>query len=146
MLYIAKKRLSVSLKNSTSKNMSANFSHILKDAKTLRQTAAQKEQINAAITETLTYIGDLIDQAHENGIGYVETHLPMQFSIDGMTFQKMQQHVWCGIINELKKKNYRVSIDPTDSECALYIVWESEEEKKCADEQTRMLASHMVRR
>jgi len=120
-------------------------SYILKDANTLRQTALQKKQIDTAVFETLTHISQLIYQAHENGHGCIETNLPMQFAIEGMSFSKMQQHVWCRIISELEQKNYKVSIELTETECILYVQWESEEDKQETQRQVHILAEHARR-
>lgn len=122
-----------------------NVGHVLKDANSLRQTALQKKQIEGAVKESLIHISDLIYQAHENGHGYLETTLPMQFGIEGMSFSKMQQNVWCRIINELKQKNYKVSIEPMDTECVLYVQWESEEDRQETKRQLKMLAMHTIK-
>lgn len=122
------------------------ISHVLKDANTLRQTALQKKQIAAAVRETLTHISDQIYQAHENGHGYIYVNIPMQFAIDGMSFSKMQQNVWCRIIYELEQKNYKVTIDPMETECVLYVQWESEDDKLESQQQLQILAEHTFRR
>jgi hypothetical protein len=124
--------------------MSTN-SNILRNANDLRITTLQKKQIAAAIREVLTNINQVILHAHEAGKGYVKDKLPMQFAIDGMTFTKMQQYVWCGVIKELKDKNYMVAIDPQDTECNILIKWESDEEKKESQRLLQMLAAHTKR-
>lgn len=116
--------------------------NILKDANTLRLTASQKKQIDIALTETLVCINDLIIQAHEDGMGNLQTELPMQFAIDGMPFSKMQSIIWCRVIMALKDKNYIVIINPSDSKCDIYIEWESNEEKDESAKQMKIIAEH----
>jgi len=119
--------------------------NILKDANSLRQTILQKKQIKASVKEVLTHLDQVIVQAHELGNGYVENRLPMQFNIDGMSFSKMQQFVWCEVIKALKNKNYKVAIEPLETECKIYIQWESDDDKEESKKQIKMLAEHTIR-
>jgi hypothetical protein len=120
-------------------------SSVLKNANTLRQTTTQKKQIDAALKETLLHINDLILQAHEDGKGHVQVGLPMQFPIEGMSFSKMQSIIWCKIIEALEANNYVVAIEPTKTECVLYIEWEIDEEKMESEKQMRILANHTTK-
>ncbi len=116
----------------------------LKDANTLRLTSSQKKQIESAFADTLLRINDQIIQSHEDGMGYLETELPMQFAIDGMPFSKMQSIIWCKVIMALKEKNYVVTINPSESRCDIYIEWESEEEKRESAKQMKIIAEHTI--
>ena len=120
------------------------INNILKDANSLCQTAIQKKQIEVAVREVLIHLNDVIMQGHEIGNGYVEDRLPMQFAIDGMSFSRMQQSVWCKIISLLEEKNFIVRIKPTETECFIYIQWESDEVKEESKRQLKILADHTV--
>lgn len=121
-----------------------NIDNVLKDANSLRQTPTQKKQISLAVREVLIHLDEVISQAHELGHGEVQSTLPMQFTIDGMTFSKMQQHVWCKVITILEEKNYKVAIDPLATECLIYIQWESDDDKEESQQQLKMLAEHTI--
>lgn len=120
------------------------INHILKDANSLCQTAIQKKQVEVAVREVLIHLNDVITQGHEIGNGYIEDRLPMQFAIDGMSFSRMQQSVWCKIIKLLEEKNYIVRIKPTETECIIYIQWESDEVKEESKRQLQILADHTI--
>jgi Ni,Fe-hydrogenase III component G len=121
------------------------INNILRDANTLRQTVSQKRQIDEAVREVLSHLNTVITQEHELGNGHVKYKLPMQFDIDGMTFSKMQQNVWCRIIIALEEKNYKVKIYPAETECILYVKWESDDEKIETANQLKILADHSKR-
>lgn len=118
---------------------------VLIDANTLRLTVVQKKQIKAAIREVLLHLNQSIMQAHEAGKSTIVDKLPMQFAIDGMSFTKMQQHVWCAVIAALKNKNYKVAIEPIETECTIYIRWESEDDIEESKRQLKILAKHTIR-
>lgn len=118
---------------------------VLIDANTLRLTVVQKKQIKAAIREVLLHLNQSIMQAHEAGKSTIVDKLPMQFAIDGMSFTKMQQHVWCAVIAALKNKNYKVAIEPIETECTIYIKWESEDDIEESKRQLKILAKHTIR-
>jgi hypothetical protein len=122
-----------------------NNENILKDANSLRQTPTQKKQIKFAVKEVLTNLDEIITQAHDIGKGSVQAYLPMQFNIDGMSFSRMQQHVWCRVIMALEEKNYKVNIEPLPTECIIYIQWESEDDKIESERQLKMLAEHTLK-
>jgi hypothetical protein len=115
------------------------------DANSLRQTANQKKQIDLAVRELLTTLNDRILQEHELGNGYLEDGLPMQFAIDGMSFSRMQQCIWCKVIAILEEKNYSVKIEPLETECIIYIQWESDEDKEESKRQLKILAEHTIK-
>jgi len=122
-----------------------NNDNILKDANSLRQTPTQKKQIAFAVREVLTHLDEVITQAHDVGKGSTEAFLPMQFNIEGMSFSRMQQHVWCQVITALEEKNYIVHIEPRPTECVIYIQWESEDDKEESERQLKMLAEHTLK-
>ena len=119
---------------------------ILKNANSLRQPAIQKKQIESAVREVLINLNDAILQAHENGHGNLEARLPMQFNIDGMNFAKMQQCVWCSVIEELECNNYKVAIEPLEHECIIYIQWQSDDDKIESKRQLKVLAQHTIKK
>jgi hypothetical protein len=125
--------------------MYTNNNNILRDANQLRQTATQKKQIAMAVREVLLHLNDAILREHELGNGSVQDYLPMQFPIDGMSFLKMQQLVWCEVISLLEEKNYRVKIEPCETECVIHIKWESDEEKEKSKQQLQILADHTIK-
>lgn len=118
---------------------------VLVDANSLRLTITQKKQIKTAVREVLLHLNHSIMQAHEAGKSNIIDKLPMQFAIDGMTFTKMQQHVWCAVIAALKNKNYKVAIEPVETECTIYIKWESEDDIEESRHQLKILAKHTIR-
>ena len=118
---------------------------VLVDANSLRLTIVQKKQIKVAVREVLLHLNQSITQAHELGTSMVIDKLPMQFAIDGMSFTKMQQHVWCSVIAALKNKHYKVAIEPIETECKIYIKWESDDDMEESRKQLRILAKHTIR-
>lgn len=123
----------------------SNVNNILKDANSLCQTVLQKKQVAVAVREVLIHLNEVINQEHELGNGYVEDRLPMQFAIDGMSFLRMQQLVWCKVIAMLEEKNYIVKIKPMETECIIYIQWESDEVKDESMRQLQILADHTIK-
>ena len=143
---IYRSAMSVHLKTSAGgANIKTGAGNILTDANALCQTVTQKKQVAIAVREVLMHLNNVITQEHELGSGYVEDRLPMQFTIDGMSFSRMQLLVWCKVIAHLEEKNYIVRIKPLETECIIYIQWESDEEKEESKRQLQILADHTIK-
>ncbi len=118
--------------------------NIIPNADSLQRTPLQDREIDEAVMEVLLHIKDNIMEAHTAGHKHVDMNIPTQFTIEGLSFAEMQRIVWCKIVRELKAKNYKVGLNPRDTECILHIEWESQMAQEEAKAQTQYLAIYTV--
>jgi hypothetical protein len=102
---------------------------VLIDAKNLRSTNIQKRQIREYTIEILRRINDELKISHNEGKQILVTELPIIFNITNMSENNARREVWFNIIDCLKNKNYRISINPKPDSCVLKITWVGKEDE-----------------
>lgn len=111
-------------------------------ASKLRQTSIQKKQIISKVQEILEILDDEILNAHNNGNNIVDTNLPFDVRIDGLSNKASQREIWSRIIQDLKTRDFKPSINPTDTECKLIITWLSSEAQIEIEKQIQIMVEH----
>lgn len=117
-------------------------SDVLIDANNLRNNNVQKRQIREYVIEILRRINDELKGAHQEGRHILVTELPIIFGITNMSEKAAQREIWFKIIECLKNKNYRVSINPREDTCLLKITWFSKEDEAEISHQISVISLH----
>lgn len=111
-------------------------------ASKLRQTSIQKKQIASKVQEILVILDEDILNAHNNGENTVDTTLPFDVRIDGLSNKASQREVWSRVIQDLENRDFKPSLNPTDTECKLIITWLSSEAQIEIERQIQIIAEH----
>jgi hypothetical protein len=111
-------------------------------ASKLRQTSLQKKEISLKVQEILLVLDQEILEAHNNGENIVSTTLPFDVRIDGMSNKASQREIWSRIIEDLENRDFKPSINPTDTECKFIITWLSSDAQSDIDKRIQIIAEH----
>lgn len=111
-------------------------------ANNLRNNNLQKRHLKENIVEIIRRISQELITAHKEGKHHIITNIPITFDIPNMLNKDSQRYIWSNIIDELKKKEYRVWISPSNDICKLKITWMSPDDENEIDVQTNTIAKH----
>lgn len=117
--------------------------NILTDARQLRQSNAQKRHIKQWIMQLLGKIGEDIKVAHQEGRTYIVYELPDVFGIPNLSEEDAKREIWATILQQLKLKNYNVTLNPCEGAFLLKIVWYSREDEDIVLYQRRIIESSL---
>jgi hypothetical protein len=117
-------------------------SDALTPAVNLRNNSIQMRSLREQITEIIKRLDDELKNSHHEGRHYIITSIPITFDIPNMTNKDSQRIIWSKIIQELKSKDYRVWIQPSNSVCRLKITWMRTTDDAEIILQTKTIADH----
>jgi hypothetical protein len=108
----------------------------------LRNNNLQRRQLKESITEIVRRINQELILAHREGKHFIITSIPITFSISNMFNKDSQRVIWSNVIEELRSKNYRVWISPSNETCRIKITWVSPEDENDIQNQMNIIAKH----
>ena len=105
---------------------------------------ANTGQVREEIDNILRTLEGLILSAHEQRVSTITHELPTNFSISNMALKDAQRVIYCGIIEELEKRQFRVRIRINPTNTFIKISWVSMYDKEEMERMTNVIASHAI--